>query len=85
MLQENEKKPDSGHENQVAIHINGKVIKITKGNHSVSEIKTIGEVPVLHELEEVIQGKLSPLADDAIVLIKGGEKFFSHVRDGSSS
>jgi len=72
-------------EKLVSIHVNDIERKISRGKHAVSEIKNVGEVPASHELEEVIDGKLSPLDDTAIVLIKGSEQFFSHVRDGSSS
>lgn len=69
----------------VSIQINNIERKVKRGKHKVSELKTIGEVPAEHELEELIDGKLTPLDDNAVVLIKGGEEFFSHVRDGSSS
>lgn len=69
----------------VEIHINDKPYLISRGKHSVMEIKNLGGVPVAHELEELINGKLTPLADNSSVLIKGCEKFFSHVKDGSSS
>lgn len=72
-------------EKLVSIHVNNIERKISRGKHAVSEIKNVGDVPVSHELEEVIDGKLTPLDDTAIVLIKGSEQFFSHVRDGSSS
>lgn len=69
----------------VEIHINRKPYQISRGKHTVAEIKKLGGVLVTDELEELINGKLDPLADDSSVLIKGCEKFFSHVRDGSSS
>ncbi|MGH2666195.1 multiubiquitin domain-containing protein [Flavobacterium sp.] len=69
----------------VEIHINDKPYLISRGKHSVVEIKNLGGVPTAHELEELINGKLTPLADNSSVLIKGCEKFFSHVKDGSSS
>lgn len=69
----------------VEIHINTKSYPISRGKNTVVEIKKLGGVPEAHELEELINGKLTPLADDASVLIKGCEKFFGHVRDGSSS
>lgn len=70
---------------QVEISVNDKEYKISRGKHSVAEIKKIGGVPTAHELEELINGKLKPLADEAFVLIKGCEKFFGHPRDGFSS
>jgi hypothetical protein len=69
----------------VEIHINRKPYQITRGRHTVAEIKKLGGVNSADELEELINGKLDPLADDAYVLIKGCEQFFSHKRDGSSS
>ncbi|HSD08860.1 multiubiquitin domain-containing protein [Flavobacterium sp.] len=69
----------------VEIDINTKPYSISRGKHTVVEIKKLGGVPQAHELEELINGKLVPLADDSSILIKGCEKFFSHVRDGSSS
>jgi hypothetical protein len=74
-----------GEERLVTIYINDHPYEISRGKHSVPEIKNVGKVPSSHELEEVINGTLTPLADDGTVLIKGGEIFFSHVRDGSSS
>lgn len=69
----------------VLIYINNVEIPIERGKYSVVEIKNVGNVPISHELEELIKGKLTPLEDNAIILIKGNEKFFSHVRDGVSS
>jgi Multiubiquitin len=74
-----------GSDHLVTIHINNVEKKISRGKHSVAEIKKIGDVPPAHELEELTDGKLDPLDDNATVLIKGCEQFFSHVRDGSSS
>lgn len=69
----------------VSISINDIDRNILPGNYPVNEIKKIGEVNQAHELEQIIDGKLTPLKDNATVLIKGGEEFFSHVRDGVSS
>jgi hypothetical protein len=69
----------------VKIEINGVSYELKRGKYSVSEIKGIGKVPISYELEELINGKLTPLDDQATILIKGCEEFFSHARDGSSS
>ena len=74
-----------GEDRFVSIKVNNVERTITRGKHTVAEIKKVGEVPLAHELEELIDGKLTPLDDNAIVLIKGCEQFFSHVRDGSSA
>lgn len=69
----------------VKIKVNNVDREIKKGIRTVKEIKDAGNVPLAHELEQLIDGKLIPLKDDAKVEIKGGEQFFGHVRDGSSS
>ena len=69
----------------VTIIVNSVEREIHRGRQPVSEIKRIGEVPQADQLEQVIDGKLVPLADDAAVTIKGGEEFVSHPRDSGSS
>lgn len=88
MLEGNQQQPDRplpepGRE--VKISINGASKAIRTGHHTVAEIKKLGEVPVADELEQVVDGKLTPLADDGTVTIKGGEVFMSHARSGGSS
>jgi hypothetical protein len=36
-------------------------------------------------LEQLIEGKLAPLDDNGSVVIKGGEIFIGHIKDGASS
>jgi len=69
----------------VTITINNTSRDIHRGRATVAEIKALGGVPVADELEEVVQGKLTPLPDDGAVTIKGGEVFISHPRDSGSS
>ena len=69
----------------VTIIVNSVERQIHRGRQPVSEIKRVGEVPQADQLEQVIDGKLVPLADDAAVTIKGGEEFVSHPRDSGSS
>ena len=69
----------------VTITINSVEREIHRGRQQVSEIKRTGEVPLADQFEQVIDGKLVPLADDAAVTIKGGEEFVSHPRDSGSS
>jgi hypothetical protein len=75
--------PEPGPE--VKISINGASKVVHRGRHTVVEIKKLGEVPLADELEQLIDGKLTPLPDDGAVTIKGGEVFMSHVRSGGSS
>src|SRR6266478_2595429 len=76
-------RPEPGPE--VHITINGVSRLIHRGRQTVAEIKKVGEVPAADELEQLINGKLTPLPDDGAVTIKGGEVFMSHVRSGGSS
>jgi Multiubiquitin len=69
----------------VEIKINNKGYKVKPGVYTVAELKNLANIPAAHELEQLVDGKLVPLADDAKVEIKGCEQFFSHVRDGASS
>lgn len=70
---------------KVRIHIDDNPYDILPGAHSVSELKSIGGVPNSKELDQVINGVLSPLKNDASVIIKGGESFFSRMPDGVSA
>lgn len=70
----------------VTIFVDNKPFEVHRGHHTVASIKTLAGVPQAYELEEVLEGpKLVPLADNASVTIKGGEKFISHPRDNASS
>lgn len=78
-------KPDPQPGPDVQITINGVTKTIHRGRCTVVEIKKLGDVPLGDELEQLIEGKLQPLADDGAVTIKGGEVFMSHARSGGSS
>jgi hypothetical protein len=69
----------------VTIVINEKPYEVAPGTHTVADLKTTGGVPLAHDLDQVIGGRLTPLKDDGEVEICGGEQFISHVKDGSSS
>lgn len=69
----------------VIIGIDGKEYPVKAGTYSVSKIKEIGKINPAYEVEQLIDGKLTPLDDNAMVQIQGGEQFFSHARDGSSA
>ena len=68
----------------VGITINNVSKEIHRGRRTVVEIKTVGEVPLNHMLEQLIDGKLTPLDDNGSLVIKGGETFISHPKDGAS-
>jgi hypothetical protein len=86
-------KPDNGHGNDkgpqtgpiVTITINNVGYQIHRGHQTVAAIKTVGNVPLADDLEQVVDNKLVPLADDGGVTIKGDEMFVSHPKDSGSS
>lgn len=51
----------------------------------VADFKRLVKVDASLQLEQVVNGELVPLEDSAIIKIKGGEVFISHVRQGGSS
>ena len=83
--QQKEDGRENDHGRTVHITIDGKCFEIRPGQHKVSEIKLLGNVPEAYVLVEDIGGRLVPLADDGKVKIKGCEIFESHPRDGGSS
>lgn len=70
---------------RVTIQINHRPYELLPGAYTIAQLKTLAGVPLAHDLEQVIDGKLTPLKDDGKVDICGGEQFISHVKDGSSS
>jgi hypothetical protein len=72
-------------QNTVTISINGDEYQLHRGRRTVSELKDAGHVPQADELEQIVDGKLTPLPDDGAVTIKGREQFISHPRDSGSS
>lgn len=69
----------------VQITVNNTPRNIHRGRQTVAEIKTVGEVPPADMLEQLIEGRLTPLEDNAAITIKGNEIFISHARSGTSS
>ena len=74
-----------GHERIVHITIDGTCFKIRAGEHKVSEIKRLGNIPEAYVLVLDDHGRLVPLPDDGTVKVKGCEIFESHPREGGSS
>lgn len=71
---------------EVKISINDKPYSVKAGKYTVKELRDIGHVPQSHTVfEQLIDGKLIPLSLDAVVHIKGGEVFISHVPTGTSA
>lgn len=76
-------KPQTGP--MVTITINGVKKEIHRGHTTIAELKALGNIPLADQLEQIIDGKITPLPDDGAVTIKGGEVFISHVKDGGAS
>jgi len=75
----------AGHIHEVTVIVDGVEQKVPKGTYLVSQFKALVGVDAARELDEVVHGQLKPLDDNAEIVIKGGEKFVSHVRTGGSS
>lgn len=69
----------------VSVSINSTEHRIARGNHTVAALKKLGGVALADDLEQVIDGRLTPLRDDGSVVIEGGERFVSHPKDAGSS
>lgn len=73
------------HAHLVTVTVDTLPKQVRPGRYVVSVFKRAVGVDPTYELEQLIDGKLIPLADDAHIRIKGGESFVSHVRGGASS
>jgi hypothetical protein len=83
----NKAKPDAPKHDQVEVIVDGVAHRVMPGSYVVADFKKLVGVDPTKELEQVVEGKLVPLADDAtIVIAKGGSnRFVSHIRRGGSS
>lgn len=73
------------HPHLVTVEVNGEAKQVRPGRYLVSVFKRAVGVDPSYELEQILNGKLVPLADTAHIQIHGGESFVSHVRSGASS
>lgn len=76
-------KPQTGP--MVNIVVDNVTVEIHRGRQTVAEIKQKGNVPLAYELNQMIDGKATPVPDDGSVTIKGGEEFFSQPKTGGDS
>lgn len=83
--QHDQEKPEHEPGPNVIITVNGNQIPIHRGHQTVAHIKQVGGVATAEELEQVIDGVFTPLADDGAVTLKGDEVFISHVRASAGS
>jgi len=70
---------------KVKVEVDNKTRNVAPGSYVVSDFKEEVKVPADKDLDQVIDGTLTTLADTASITISGGEIFFSHVRRGGSS
>jgi cell division protein ZapA (FtsZ GTPase activity inhibitor) len=70
---------------EVHITVDGKQYKIKRGPELVSTIKKIANVPAAYQLDQDINGVLTPLDQNGSVTINGGEVFVGFPATGSSS
>jgi hypothetical protein len=77
-------RPTQLHTN-VEVIVDGTPTKVEAGTYIVSDFKQLVGVEASKELEEIVQGKLVPLADESSIAIKSGQRFVSHIRRGGSS
>lgn len=75
---------EHGHKH-VKIEVDNHQKHVQAGTYVVAAFKSLVDVDAAKDLDEVIDGTLTRLEDNASVTIKGGEIFFSHVRHGGSS
>jgi hypothetical protein len=76
---------EGGHEHKVSVTIDNRTVEIQAREWMISQLKTALGVDPSRELEQVVDGKLIPLDDNAKIHIHGHEVFVSHVRGGGSS
>lgn len=69
----------------VDIMVGSQMYSIHRGHQTVAHIKEVAGVPKDYALDQIVDGKLVPLADDGSVVIKGKEVFAAHPKDGTSS
>ena len=69
----------------VVVLVDGQRHEVPRGTYVVSNFKRLVGVPAAKELDEVVDGKLVPLADEATIKIEGHEVFVSHERTGGAS
>ena len=70
---------------KVEVEVDTKKREVRPGTYIVSDFKTEVHVPAEKELDQVINGVITPLDDKATITIHGGEIFVSHVRTGGAS
>jgi hypothetical protein len=84
-VEDDKGKSTEEHGGKVKVSIDGHPKHIAPGTYVVTKLKGALEVDPAKVLEQMINGQLTELDDNASVVVEGGELFFSAVRKGSSS
>jgi len=69
----------------VSITIDNTVYQIHRGKQNVSDLKKVANIALAYQLDQDVNGVLTPLDQNGHVTIKGGEIFVSFPATGSSS
>jgi hypothetical protein len=69
----------------VEVNVDRHPRKVQAGPYRVAVFKHEVGVPPEKELDQIIKGAITPLDDNATIVIAGGEKFVSHERTGAAS
>ena len=78
--------PEKGpHPHLVEVIVDHHKKKVAAGPYRVSVFKHDVGVPPEKELDQIIKGVITPLDDNATIVIAGGEVFISHERTGAAS
>lgn len=79
------RKPPGEHKHKVVVIVDRQEHKVEAGPYRVSVFKGEVGVPPEKELDQIIKGVITPLDDNATIVIAGGEVFISHERSGAAS
>jgi hypothetical protein len=69
----------------VEIHMNNHKVVLQPGRYDLPTFKRVSGVPQAEDVEELVDCKLKPVADNASIHIQGCEVFISHVKEGGAS
>jgi len=75
--------PDTGE--FVTVFLNSVAASVHRGSTTVLQLKDIFQITPNYCLDELVSGQLKVLDDNDRITLKGGERFFSHVRQGEAS
>jgi hypothetical protein len=84
-MQEDKSEQEHKPPKKVTVTVDRKEHQVRPGDYVVSAFKQEVHVDPAKELDQIINGAITPLDDTATITIHGGEVFISHVRTGGAS